>query len=159
MGNIIVLGLGNVLRGDEGVGVRTLEALRNGYRFPPNVMLVDGGTAGLRLLDLIAGADRLLVLDAVDAKAEPGTLFRFTVDQLPSAAVSASPHEIGLPEILASLEALEGRRPKTVIIGVQPESLSPWDLDLSPPVQGALPRLIELALDQLARWGAPAHGW
>ncbi len=157
MGDIIVLGLGNILRGDEGLGVRALEALRNGYRLPPNVMLVDGGTAGLRLLKLIAVADRLLVLDAVDAGAEPGTLFHFPSDQLPPATVSASPHETGLSEILALLEVTEGRRPETMIIGVQPGSVSPWNPDLSISVRAALPRLVDLALDQLARWEAPAE--
>lgn len=157
MGSIIVLGLGNILRGDEGVGVHALEALREGYRLPPNVVLVDGGTAGFRLLESIAGADRLLVLDAVDAGAKPGTLFQFTPDQLPPATVSASLHEAGLPDLLAWLEATESRRPETVIIGVQAGSISPWKLDLSGPVRAALPQLIELALDQLARWEVQAE--
>lgn len=154
--NIIVLGLGNILRGDEGVGVHALEALHNACRLPPNVKLVDGGTAGLRLLELIADADRLLVLDAVEAGAEPGTLFRFTPDQLLPAGASTSAHETGLPEILTLLEATGGRRPETVIIGVQPENVLPWNLDLSPAVQAVLPQLVNLALDQLVHWEAPA---
>ncbi len=157
MGNIIVLGLGNILRGDEGVGVHALGALRDGYRFPRNVMLVDGGTVGLRLLELVGRADQLLVLDAVAAGAEPGSLFRFPSDQLQSAALSVPPHETGLPEILAFLEAIEGGRPETVIIGVQPESVSAWNLDLSVAVGAVLPQLIDLVLEQLARWEAPAE--
>ena len=72
---ICVVGLGNLLLKDEGVGVHAVEALKGKYDFPEEVCLLDGGTLGLDLLHLIEGMDRVLFVDAVDLKREPGTIW------------------------------------------------------------------------------------
>src|SRR5512143_3162034 len=79
---ILVLGVGNILLKDEGVGVRVIEQLQAEYLFSPNVRLMDGGTLGIRLLDDITGADHLIVVDAVRNDQPPGTLYRLPAEEL-----------------------------------------------------------------------------
>lgn len=149
-----MLGVGNLFRRDEGIGVQVLQTLAARYRFPSNVTLVDGGTAGLRLLPLLEPAEHLIVIDAVDAGAAPGTVFVFTPDKANIASQpGVSIHEMGPLETLALLEATTGRRPSTTIIGVQPADLSPWDDTLSEPVANALPKAIEQVLVELEKLG------
>jgi hydrogenase maturation protease len=154
---IVVLGVGNLLRRDEGIGVRVVQELAARYRFPPGVTLVDGGTAGLRLLSLIENADHLIVVDAVDAGATPGTVLVFGLDMAEVATTPAiSLHEMGPLEALTLLEATTGRRPSTTIIGVQPADLSPWNDTLSEPVARALPEAVGQVLAELEKRGAEA---
>ena len=154
---VVVLGVGNILRRDEGVGVRVIQYLQDRYAFPGNVTLVDGGTAGLGLLSLIEGADHLIVVDAVQAGEAPGSLFVFTPDELSfQTAPQLSLHEIGLVEVLALLKAVGRRRPRTVIIGVQPEDISLWEPELTPTVRAQVPKLAALVLQELARLGVEA---
>lgn len=153
---IVVLGVGNLLRRDEGVGVRVIQELRARYRFPAHVTLVDAGTAALRLLPLLEDADHLIVVDAVDVGAAPGTV---VVVRPEDAEVAPSPglslHEMGPLEALALLEATTGRRPSTTIVGVQPADLAPWDDALSEPVARALPQAVQHVLKILEGLGVP----
>ena len=104
----LVIGLGNPLMGDDGFGLAVLAELRERWRMPDDVELVDGGTWGIRLLPLLDQADRVLFLDAVDRGAEPGTPFVLQGDELPRAlCLKLSPHQIDLREVLA-LAALRG---------------------------------------------------
>jgi hydrogenase maturation protease len=152
----VILGIGNVLLSDESVGVRALEALNATYRMPPEVSLVDGGTSGMELLEDIEGADLLIVLDAVRANREPGTLIRLANEEVPVFfRTKLSPHQIGLSDVLANLEFL-GRLPREVVVlGVEPFSLE-TRLELSEPVAARLPELVNLAVAELeARGLAP----
>jgi hydrogenase maturation protease len=152
--SIIVLGIGNLLRRDDGIGVRVIEALRERYALPPSVALVDGGTAGFGLLSLIEGADNLIVVDAVQAGDKPGSVFVFAPDEVPAPETpQLSLHEIGLLEVLTVLEAASGKRPKTVIIGVEPQDISPWEPQLTSTVQATVLKVMELVLDELGRLG------
>ena len=83
-GDIVVLGLGNLLRRDEGLGIRAMERLRACYTLPAAVQLVDGGTLGLELLSYLEGAERVLILDAALTDGPPGTLLRAAGDQVPA---------------------------------------------------------------------------
>lgn len=154
---IVVLGLGNRLRRDEGLGVCALERLYARYILPPGVQIVDGGVLGLELLAYVESARRLLVLDAALTDGEPGSLLRLEGDEAPAyLGMRASPHEIGLPDLLAVAQ-LQGRRPESVVIlGMQPETIElGWGL--TPAVASRLDRLVDAAAAQLAAWGATLH--
>lgn len=154
---ILVLGLGNVLLGDEGVGVRALELLRERHRLPPHVGALDGGTLGMHLFPYLDGCDRLLILDAVQTGGPPGTPARLTGAELDQVfQQKLSMHQAGVPELLA-LGRLVGNLPSEVVVcGLQPLAVA-WGLELSPPVAAQLGRLVDLAVDQLRCWGCKLY--
>lgn len=150
---IIVLGLGNLLYADEGLGVRVAEHLYTNYDFPAHVEIVDGGTQGITLLAHVEAADRLLILDAVDFGLEPGTVVIKESGHIPAyiTAHKASVHQNSFSEVLGLAE-LTGVLPKDIVlIGMQPVSLAFGD-SLSDEAKARLPELAQLALDTLERW-------
>jgi hydrogenase maturation protease len=154
---VVVLGLGNLLRRDEGLGIRALERLRERYVLPDSVRLVDGGTLGLELLSYLEEAKRLLVLDAALTSGPPGTLLRVANDDVPAFfGMRTSPHEIALPDLLA-VTRLRGTAPvEAVVLGMQPEALElGWEL--SPAVAAGLDALADTAAAELRRWGVTAR--
>jgi len=154
---ILVLGIGNLLWADEGFGVRALEALAEGWNFPDNVTLLDGGTQGLYLLPYVQEADALLVFDAVDYGDPPGTLREVEGDAVPRfmGAKKMSLHQTGFQEVLFAAE-LTGKLPeKRVLLGVQPETLEDFGGSLSQIVREKIPQALERALFWLAQWNAP----
>jgi hydrogenase maturation protease len=154
----LVLGLGNILLGDEGVGVRVIERLLERYECPEGVRVMDGGTLGLDLLPYLEDAARLLVVDAVEARKPPGTLVRLTGEQVPLFldAAKVSPHQEGLQDLLA-VAALKGYLPTEVVFwGAQIEALG-VGLELSPAVAAQLDALTGKVLEELARWGIEAQ--
>jgi hydrogenase maturation protease len=146
---ILVLGIGNILLRDEGVGVRVIERLA-GEPLPPNVEVIDGGTAGADLVDLIANRRRLIVVDAVQAGAAPGAVLRLRPEDLiPDETGLVSLHQVGLLESL-DMAARLGCAPEDVrIFGVQPGDLSPG-LALSAEVAAAVPRVVALVMEELS---------
>jgi hydrogenase maturation protease len=150
---IVVLGLGNTLLGDEGLGVRALHALRErvGDTYP-EIEWVDGGTSGLEALACIEGRSHLLLLDAVQTGAAPGTLIRLTSDEIPATiALKLSMHEVVLADALA-LSALRGTLPGTrVLLGIVPEVID-WGEDLSTAVGDAMGALIAASERELRTW-------
>ncbi len=147
----LVLGLGNPLLGDEGVGLVALQALGSAADLPPSVELVDGGTAGLSLVPRLRSADRVLVLDAVSAGRPPGTVLRFDGAELGREAFGKiSAHQIGLDDILAA-SRLSGGPKEVVVLGIEPESLG-LGVGLSAPVENAMGTLVSAALCQLREW-------
>jgi hydrogenase maturation protease len=152
-GNILVLGIGNILLTDEGAGVRALERLADRYEFSSNVTLMDGGTLGVRLLEPMMDADRLVILDAVRVGGRPGKVRRFTVEDLKvTLAGKASLHDKGIVEALGYAELLD-RRPRTVIIGIEPKDITSWSTMLSDPVQAGLDLMVAAALLEIRRFG------
>ena len=150
----LVLGIGNVLWADEGFGVRAVEALHGAFAFPPGVALMDGGTLGLALYEVIASARRVLVFDAIDFALPPGTLRVLRDAQVPAwGRTKLSPHQTGFNDVLA-LAQLNGRAPESIVaIGVQPVSLSDFGGSLTDPVRKRLPQAVALAARELAGWG------
>jgi len=148
----LVLGLGNPLMGDDGVGLAVLSRLQQDWECE-GVHLVDGGTWGMNLLPLIEDTRRLLLLDAIRLGVEPGTVHQLTRDQLPRfLGHKLSPHQIDLKEILALAE-LRGTLPEMIMaVGVEPAKVE-LSTELSPPVEARLEELTELALRQLGQWG------
>lgn len=152
---VLVLGIGNMLWADEGFGVRAVEALHAACAFPaPEVLLLDGGTLGLNLLEYVEGARRVLVFDAVDFGLPPGTLEVLRDADVPRwGARKMSPHQNGFNDILA-LAQLHGRAPDTIVaVGVQPVVLDDFGGSLTEPVRACLPRAVDVAAQQLAAWG------
>lgn len=152
--DILVLGLGNILLGDEGVGVRVIERLLEQYVFPEGVRVMDGGTLGLDLLPYLEDALRLVVVDAVQARKAPGTLVRLVGDEVPAFldVSKVSPHQEGLQDLLA-VAALKGYLPDEIVFwGAQIASLG-VGLELSPAVAAQVDALAEKVLEELVRWG------
>lgn len=153
---VVVLGVGNLLRRDEGVGVRVVLELEARHLLPESVAVVDGGTAGFRLVPLLKDAERIVLVDAMDVGAPPGTVLECSPEDLEGPALDASLHEVGPMELLAELESATGRSIPTVVVGVQPADLSPWDDTLSDTVAAALPGAVDRVVGVLARYGIAA---
>ncbi len=150
---IVVLGVGNVLMGDEGVGVHTLASLEQRYDFPQHVHCVDGGTSTHELLGDLENLDHLIVIDAVSAGLPPAGLVRLEDAAVPAAFTTKfSPHQVGIADLLATLTFL-GRAPKhVVLLGCEPIELT-LDLQLSPKVAARVPELCSQVLAELATMG------
>jgi len=147
-GKTVVLGVGNLLLSDEGVGVHVVKKLSE-MTLPSEVEVVEGGVGGLGLMDVVMGADRLIVIDAVKGGGPPGSIYRFEPNDLtaPADDFKMSVHEIGVLEVIR-LSGLLGRTPRTSIFGVEPKSMD-TGMELSPEIQAKVPKLIELILNEL----------
>lgn len=146
---ILVLGLGNPLRGDDGAGCRVVEELAR-RELPPGIELLDGGAIGLGLLDLLEGWERVILVDAADMGQRPGEFVRFTPDDVRLAFTpdSFSFHHAGLSEVLALADALGRPLPEMVIFGIQPQKIG-WGEGLSLAVETALPALIDAVIEEV----------
>jgi hydrogenase maturation protease len=153
MAEILVLGLGNIILRDEGLGVRAVERLRERFALPEAVDALDGGTLGLHLLPYLAGVRALLIVDALLAAGPPGTLARLEGEAIPRAlAHKVSMHQFGLAELLA-LAATEGALPERIVLwGMVPAAIEAG-LELTPPVAAALDALVEHVAAELSGWG------
>ena len=149
----LVLGLGNLVHADDGVGVHAIERLQKDPRLPRGVVLLDGGTQGLALLPHISGFQRLLVIDAVDVGERPGTIVRLegkALDKLPG---KPSVHQLGFADLMVALKLLGEIPEEVVVLGVQPLSTE-WSAELTPPVSEGMDRLITAVMEQLTAWTA-----
>ncbi len=151
--SIVILGVGNMLMSDEGVGVHTVAALEKEYDFAENVRCVDGGTSTNELLGDLENLDHLIVIDAVSAGIEPGDMVRLEGAAVPAAfTTKLSPHQVGISDLLATLTFM-GRAPKNVLLlGVEPVRLT-LDMDLSPKVLARVPELCAQVVEELAKLG------
>ncbi len=145
----VVIGLGNPMRGDDGVGIRVIEALA-GLALPDGVEVVDGGTQGLGIVSLMEGRQRVIVVDAADVGRAPGEFLRFTPAEanLLGDDQHLSVHGAGLRDALLLAQVLQVLPDEVVILGVQPANLD-WDDDLSPEVEAAIPQIVACILDEL----------
>lgn len=163
--DVLVLGLGNVLCGDDGAGVVVVHRLRRELDVPPGVRVVDGGTLGLDLLALVAASDRVILVDAVRADAPPGTIVRLTGEDVAKAAYERlSVHQIGVADLLAGVALCDDMPAEVVIVGVVPV-MTDLQLGCTPPVTRSLPALADAVLEELERMGVevryrtdPLHG-
>ena len=150
---ILILGVGNILLKDEGVGVRVIEKLQRDYKFPSNVEIIDGGTAGLGLFNLFEGIYHLIIVDAIQGNDAPGSLYRFKFEDI-SANIPKkfSPHQIGILETLTVKKVL-GKIPDTTIIAVQPMDCNHWGMELTPEIENKIPDVVNLVIDELKTLG------
>jgi hydrogenase maturation protease len=150
---IVVLGLGNVLLRDEGLGVEALMHLQSRYDWPERVTLLDGGVMGLDLLPYMETADAVLILDAVQTGHPPGTLVRLGKEEIPAfVALKMSVHQVGFQETLAMCRFRGTVPDRLVLWGMVPESLD-LGTDLTPPVAARLDELVQAAVEELRGWG------
>lgn len=148
----VVLGIGNILNHDEGLGISALKLLEERVGTQDKVEWVDGGVLGLDLLPMVEECDRLLVLDAIDGSQTPGALIELPKEQIPIySGVKMSQHQTTFQEVLA-LANLRGRLPAHLhMIGVQPADMT-LGVGLSPQVQATLPQVVERAIVVLQGW-------
>ena len=154
---ILVLGVGNILLRDEGIGVRVVEMLQQKYAFSPNVRLLDGGTLGLKLLEPITEADVLIVVDAINSGQPPGTIERLPLAVLRKRiSIKNSLHQLDLLETLAHAEFLESL-PETTIIGIEPEDFGTLSLELSDTIRARREDMVSAVLQEITRAGGGYH--
>ena len=150
-GRIVILGIGNLLKGDDGVGVRVIEALTL-RDLPPDVELIDGGTGGPTLMVHFDGARALVIVDAVNLDAPPGTVRAFGLQDIRSTADAPAPfslHDLGILSMLELARRLD-RLPKVVrIVGIQPDRFDLGDR-LTPAVAAAVPQAVTAVRQELA---------
>lgn len=153
MKKAVVLGVGNLIMADEGIGVRVVEALERDYMLPPGVVAIDAGTSSMELLADLSHLDFLLVVDAINADKPPGTLVKLAGEAVPVFfRRNLSPHGIGLSDVLAALEFMDAAPREVVVIGVQPVSLE-LSMELTPAIAARVPELVAMAVAELAEHG------
>jgi len=153
MSRVLIIGLGNVLMGDDAFGPSVVEALNAAFQFPPGVTVLDGGTPGLNLMPLMMDYEVLIVIDTVKSKGGAGEIRLYRKADLSPAARSPrqGPHEPGLDEVLTALD-LAGRGPAEVLlVGVIPESVE-TGTGMSGPLRAAIPAAIRVVQTELARF-------
>ena len=157
MKNILVMGVGNILLTDEGIGVRTVEALEALYEFPEGVDIVDGGTAGMELMETMANRDQVILIDAVNTGAAPGTLITLEDDEVPALFRSRiSPHQLGISDLLGVMQ-LTGETPKHfTLFGAVPFSMD-TGTELSADMAPLLPELVTRVVARLRELGVRAR--
>lgn len=138
---VLVVGLGNLLASDEGVGVHMIREIRQEFHPPDEIELIDGGTLGFELLERLESCDTLIIIDAVNASEPPGTLIQLEDDEIPAYfEMKVSPHQQSFQEVLAYSRA-RGTLPKRVILlGIQPESTK-TGVELTPLIRERLPAI------------------
>lgn len=153
--SVTIIGLGNLLMGDEGVGVHALNEFQRRYILPEWVEVVDGGTAGLDLLPFIEGRDNVLIIDAVMFGREPGYIELIENDAIPvKLSFKGSMHHFALMDVLSILK-LAGSYPTEIcIVGIQPGSIE-LGLDLSREMCEKMDALISHITDKLRSWNVP----
>jgi hydrogenase maturation protease len=151
--DVLVLGLGNVLCGDDGAGVIAVHRIRRELVLPAGVRVVDGGTLGLDLLALLAASDRVILIDAVRGDGPPGALVRLAGDDVaPAVYERLSPHQVGVADLLTGATLCDHYPHEVVIAGIVPATTE-LQLGCTPEVAAQIDALIELVIAELRRWG------
>ena len=146
--DILILGIGNILLKDEGIGVHVVQRLKE-MSLPDNVEVLDGGTAGLDLVDFVVGRKKLIVIDAVNTGEKPGTIYRLTEENLdikPKTIMSF--HDIDFLDALHMSDVMSEKPEETIVIGIEPKDMSDG-VDLSPEIEERIPRIIELVMKEI----------
>ncbi|MFD1343855.1 HyaD/HybD family hydrogenase maturation endopeptidase [Litorisediminicola beolgyonensis] len=157
-GNVLIMGIGNVLWADEGFGVRCVEHLAQHWSIPDGVTLLDGGTQGLYLLPFLEEADTLIVFDAIDYGLEPGTLKIVEGDAVPRfmGAKKMSLHQTGFQDVIATAQLMGYCPEELLLIGCQPEELEDYGGGLREVVSAQIEPAVHVALTRLAQMGVVA---
>ena len=145
----VVLGIGNTILTDEAAGVRAVELLEQRYRMPDNVLVIDGGTSGMEMIEDLSELDFLIVIDVVKTGQAAGTVVKIAGDEIPVFfRRKLSPHQIALPDVLASLELLDAMPKEIIVLGVEPISLE-LGMEMTETVAAKVPLLVEMAVTEL----------
>ena len=145
----VVLGIGNTILTDEAAGVRAVELLEQRYRVPDNVLVIDGGTSGMEMIEDLSNLDFLIVIDVVRTGQAAGTVVKIAGDEIPVFfRRKLSPHQIALPDVLASLELLDAMPKEIIVLGVEPISLE-LGMEMTETIAAKVPLLVEMAVMEL----------
>lgn len=149
----LILGIGNALLTDEGVGIHALNLLRSSYPDLPGVDFIDGGTLSFTLAAYIEDCDKLIVLDAAQLKAPPGTVKTMVGEEMDAflGAARRSPHEVSLLDLFDIARLTECLPKKRALIGIQPGRIE-WGMHPTAPVEQALGKVVNEAMNLLAQW-------
>ncbi len=151
----IILGIGNLLNRDEGVGIHAVRALQS-KNAGGDFELMDGGTLGLNLLPIVEQTSHLIVLDAIDARREPGTLIELAREEVPRfSTIKMSQHQLSFQEVLGLAQIRDKLPEHLTLLGIQPADLE-IGVELSPTVANGMPRLIARAEEIAREWGSDA---
>ncbi len=143
----MILGIGNTLRCDDGLGVFIVRQMEeSGSPLPEGVDLLDGGTAGFDLLGLIDGYDKIVIVDALRTDDKPGSVYRFSPDHAVERRAQFSMHEVGIMEVIKTLRIMDND-PEIEFVGIVPENISDTDTVISRAVLDSIPRAMEVILD------------
>jgi hydrogenase maturation protease len=148
---IAIVGLGNLMRTDDAVGMLALQRLQKESQLPEGVMLIEGGTLGLDLLHPLAEVTHLLALDAIDAGEAPGTVLRFAGEAIADMPASKSVHLLGFSDLIGAMQLTGDAPEEIVVLGVQPAQTG-WGTELTSAVESAVPVLLDAAIRQIRRW-------
>jgi len=152
-GRLLVLGLGNVLCSDDGLGVMAVSALMRGFEWPPEVEVLDGGTLGLALLPYLDEAEAAILVDAIRGDAAPGSFMRLEgADVAPAVAQRLSPHQVGVADLLDGARWLDSYPARVVLLGLVPATIE-LGVGCSPAVQAALPVLVDRLVEEIRGFG------
>ena len=150
---IVLLGVGNILLTDEGLGVHVVKDIKESFTFTPAITIIDGGTMGMELLTYMRGMKKILLVDAINGGEPAGTVYEFPHKELEQYFTEhISVHEVGMQDILRIRAIQEEPLEDAVVIGVEPESLE-IGFEPSEVVQRALPEIKDRVLNVLRQWG------
>ncbi|NJN46803.1 MAG: hydrogenase maturation protease [Candidatus Competibacteraceae bacterium] len=151
--HVLVLGIGNLLLQDEGVGVHVINELQRRFHFPPEVELLDGGTAGMELVEAMLDREQVIIVDAIRSDETPGTLIQLEGDAVPAFLQQhLTPHQLGIADVLATL-TIAGRKPdRLILLGIVPGSME-LSVTLSDELQGQFDELVEQVAVKLTEFG------
>ncbi|MGZ8309606.1 MAG: HyaD/HybD family hydrogenase maturation endopeptidase, partial [Rhodoplanes sp.] len=151
-----VVGLGNLILSDEGVGVHVVRRLDESYSFPDDVVLIDGGTSAIDLLDQLVEAEHIIFIDAAQTGGPPGSIVALQGARLPVwFRERMSPHQIGLADLLATLSLMDHTPESVTLIGIEPQSME-LGTELTPQIDAAADEALVKVLEQLAALGVRA---
>ena len=154
--SVAVVGLGNLILSDEGVGVHVVRRLDEAYSFPDDVVLIDGGTSAIDLLDQLVEAEHIIFIDAAQTGGSPGSIVALQGARLPVwFRERMSPHQIGLADLLATLSLMDHTPQSVVLIGIEPQSME-LGTELTPQIDAAADEALAKVLEQLAALGVRA---
>ncbi len=152
---ITVIGLGNILMRDEGIGVHTINRFLERYSVPETVEVVDGGTCGLDLMPVIEGRKKVLIVDAVNFDREPGFIGQLVNDEIPARfSEKASLHHLGLMDVLSIVRLADTLPEEICIIGIQPKTIE-LGLDMTREMWDKVDTLVEKTVSKLREWNVP----
>jgi len=147
MRKVLILGIGNTLRSDDGLGVYIVRHMEeSGTPLPEGVSLLDGGTAGFDLLGLIDGYDKIVIVDALKTNDKPGSIYRFTPEHAVESSARFSLHEVGIMEVIKTLRIMDNN-PEIEFVGIVPENISDINTTISHAVMESIPRAVEVILE------------
>jgi len=146
--NILILGLGNILLGDEGVGVRVIEQLFS-HPFPDEIEVIDGGTAGYELINFFEGKEKVIIVDAVKTDDTPGSVYKLDLSVVQEdETVQLSLHQIGLKNVF-KMASMMDLNPEVTLVGIVPKDYQDYNIGLSEEVEKAIPLAIETVLKEI----------